>query len=105
MDCGCTAGGDAAPSTSSRATPPTDPTPTRWRRRAATFAQWAISLTTLTLIPKCPACVAAYVLLFTGSALPLRAAAALRWALIGLATAAVSYLLFRTTRRVLASAA
>src|SRR4051812_20414509 len=45
---------------------PSDITRTPWRRRVAMLVQWAVPLTTLALIPKCPLCVAAYVLLFTG---------------------------------------
>lgn len=71
-------------------------------RRIATLIQWAVPVTTLALVPKCPACVAAYVLLFSGVGLPLPAAAAIRWMMIALSVAAIIYLVCRTARRALA---
>jgi hypothetical protein len=53
------------------------------------------------LIPKCPACVAAYVLLFTGFGLSLPVASAMRWTLIVVSIAAVAFLVLRAVRRVL----
>jgi hypothetical protein len=70
-------------------------------RRIATLIRWALPLTTLALIPKCPACVAAYVLLFTGIGLSIRAAAATRWILIALSMAALTCLFVRSARRLL----
>jgi hypothetical protein len=72
---------------------------TAWPRRIATLVQWALPLTTLALVPKCPACVAAYVLFFTGIGLSFPAAAAMRWTLITLSIAAVGYLLLCAARR------
>jgi hypothetical protein len=66
-----------------------------WLRSAATTIEWAVPITTLALVPKCPACVAGYVLLFTGVGLSLPAAAAVRWALIGLSVAALAVLIRR----------
>ncbi len=68
-------------------------------RRLAAALQWAIPLTTLALIPKCPACIAGYVLLFTGLGLSLPAAATIRWTIItlcvtALLTLAVRWLLY-----------
>ena len=104
MPCCCTDGDPGAPAV--RAPPaspvpewPTQPTPELRRRRIATAIQWTASLMTLALIPKCPACVAAYVLLFTGVGVTLAAATALRWALIAVSTAAVVCLLLGAARR------
>jgi cell division protein FtsW (lipid II flippase) len=72
---------------------------TVWPRRVATLIQWALPLTTLALVPKCPACVAAYVLFFTGIGLSFAAAAALRWTLIAFSIAAVGCLLICAARR------
>ena len=103
MHCCCTDGDPAvpAPSTSSPPVPPPDATPTPLFRRIATLIRWALPLTTLALLPKCPACVAAYVLLFTGIGLSLPAATAMRWTLIALSIAALAYLLLRAARRAL----
>jgi hypothetical protein len=62
-------------------------------------AEWAIPITTLALVPKCPACVAAYVLLLTGVGLSFPAAVAMRWTVIVLSVAALVYLLVRAVRR------
>ena len=78
--------------------PPRNTTPTPWARRIATVVQWALPLATLTLVPKCPACVAGYVLLFTGIGLSLPAAAAVRWTLIVISITSLGYLLRRAAR-------
>jgi hypothetical protein len=82
----------------------TDTTPTPWPRRIAALIPRAIPLTTLALIPKCPACVAAYVVLFTGIGLSLSAATAMRWTVIALSSATLAYLLLHAARRVLTPA-
>jgi hypothetical protein len=79
--------------------------PTRRPRRIGALVQWALPLATLAVVPKCPACVAAYVLFFTGIGLSLPAAAAVRWVSIGLCLAALAYLALRTARRVFTSPA
>jgi hypothetical protein len=81
--------------------PPSNSTVSRWRRRFGTLIEWALPITTLSLVPKCPACVAAYVLLFSGVGLSLPAAAAMRWSLIAVSVAALGFLIFRTARRAL----
>jgi hypothetical protein len=92
MNC-CSTGGDpAAPSVSA---------PTRRFSRIATLIQWALPITTLALVPKCPGCVAAYVLLFSGVGLSIPGATATRWALIGVSVAALVFLVFRVARRAL----
>lgn len=77
-------------------------TPRTWLSRCGAVIEWAIPLTTLALVPKCPACVAGYVLLFSGIGLSLPGAAAVRWALVALCIAAVVCLLLRTARRAFA---
>ena len=84
--------------------PPARPSnllPGTWPRRITGFIQWAIPVTALALMPKCPMCVAAYVVLFTGIGLSLSIAAAVRWVLIAFSIAALAYLLFRAARRAL----
>ena len=82
----------------------TGPAATRrsWLRRGGAVIEWAIPITTLALVPKCPACVAAYLLVFTGIGLSLPAAAATRWTLIALSIAALTFLLLRAARRAFA---
>lgn len=54
----------------------------KWRRRSVEFAGWAFPGTVLLLMPKCPACLAGYVALATGLAIPFSTASYLRTALI-----------------------
>lgn len=74
-----------------------------WRRRLAGAVQWALPAAILALIPKCPGCVAAYVLLFTGVGLSMSVAAAVRWMLIVLCTGALLFLAIRAACRRFAS--
>ncbi|MBX3356811.1 MAG: hypothetical protein KF745_00125 [Phycisphaeraceae bacterium] len=46
-------------------------------------------------MPKCPACVAGYILLFTGIGLSVPTAAVVRWALLIASVAALIFLLTR----------
>jgi hypothetical protein len=70
-------------------------------RRIASFGQWALPVSTLALMPKCPACLAAYVVFFSGIGLSLPTATAMRWALIALSIASLGYLLLRAACRAL----
>jgi len=70
-----------------------------WRRRIAAAFQWALPAMMLALIPKCPGCVAAYALVFTGVGLSMPAAAAVRWGLIALCTGALLFLATRAAYR------
>ena len=90
MSCCCTGGETALAAVPAR---------TGWPRRIATVIQWALPVTTLALVPKCPLCVAGYVLLISGIGLSLPAATAVRWTLIVLSIAALAYLLLRAVRR------
>jgi hypothetical protein len=66
-----------------------------WTRRARSFVEWALPVTALALVPKCPACFAGYVLLFTGIGISASAAAAVRWTIIGVCAAVLGLLLLR----------
>ena len=72
-----------------------------WLRRSSALVEWAVPITALALVPKCPACFAAYILLFTGVGLSFPAATAVRWAIIVLSVTALAYLLLRGARRAL----
>lgn len=87
MACCCTDGEAAAPN--------------RWTPPIAGLIEWAIPVVVLALIPKCPACVAGYVLLATGVGLSLPVASAVRWGLIALSIVALVYLAVRAARRAL----
>ena len=80
-----------------------DRKPIGLRARCVMLGQWAAPLVALALVPKCPACVAAYILLFTGVGLSMPVAAAVRWSLIAICFAALGMLLFRKLRRALAA--
>ena len=67
--------------------------------RVAEVSGWAASGALLVLMPKCPACLAGYVLLFTGVGLSFPAATAVRWSLIGLCVAIMVALGARTVLR------
>lgn len=69
-----------------------------WSRRVTALAQWGMPLATLALVPKSPACVAAYVLLFTGIGLSLAAASAVLWVLVMFSFLAVWSIVIRTAR-------
>lgn len=66
-------------------------------RRVLSLARWLLPGTVLAFLPKCPACLAAYVALGTGASLSIPAAASLRTLLIAVCTVALGYLAARTT--------
>ena len=68
------------------------------RRSFIGLGGWLVPGTVLALMPKCPACLAAYLALGTGLALSATVAASLRMALIALSIAWLCYLGMRTIR-------
>lgn len=70
-----------------------------WVRRAREVVAWALPGAALVLVPKCPACLAAYVTLWTGLGLSLAAATYLRWALLSLGAASLLWLIVRRLDR------
>jgi hypothetical protein len=62
-------------------------------------AGWLLPGAALVLMPKCPACVAAYVAMGTGLGLSLGAAAALRSVTVALCLVALTFLVARAVRR------
>jgi hypothetical protein len=71
-----------------------------WLGRVGTVVRWGAPVAVLALVPKCPACVAGYVLLLTGVGLSVPGAAAVRWSVVGLCIAALAYLVVRAGLRV-----
>jgi hypothetical protein len=76
--------------------------------RAATFvrrfievAGWIVPSTILTLIPKCPACLAAYIALWSGIGLSLSAAMYLRTSLLVLCAGVILFLAVWNARRLI----
>ena len=63
-------------------------TPT-WLRGAREILAWALPGAVLVSVPKCPACLAAYVALWTGLGLSLSTATYLRWVLLFLCAASL----------------
>lgn len=74
-------------------------TPT-WVRRIREMFAWVLPGALLVLVPKCPACLAAYVALWTGVGLSLTTATYLRWALLFLCVASVLFLIVQRLDRV-----
>jgi len=79
------------------------PAPSSRPRRSLTLTRWSLPGLVLILLPKCPACLAAYIALGTGLSLSVAASSYLRWSLLGLSVAAIALNIFsfflRLTRR------
>jgi len=67
-----------------------------WAPRVREILAWALPSAVLVVMPKCPACLAAYVALLTGFGLSFSTAAYLRW---GLLVLCISSLLFVMVNR------
>jgi hypothetical protein len=77
-------------------------TPT-WGRRVREVFAWVLPSALLALVPKCPACLAAYVALWTGLGLSISTATWLRWALLLVCVASLIFLLVKRLARIGAS--
>ena len=73
-------------------------TPT-WVRRVREILAWVFPSAILVLVPKCPACLAAHVMLGTGLGLSLSTATYLRWVLLFLCVASLLFLIVKRLNR------
>ena len=71
-------------------------------RRGGEIAGWIVPSTTLALLPKCPACVAAYVALATGIGISLPTATHLRAILVVLCVTSLAFVAARRLRSLIA---
>lgn len=70
-----------------------------WARRVREIIAWIAPSAILALAPKCPACLAAYVMLWTGLGMSLSTAAYLRWALLVACAGSLLFLLVERLNR------
>jgi hypothetical protein len=66
-----------------------------WVRRIREILAWVLPSAILVLVPKCPACLAAHVTLWTGLGLSLSTATYLRWLLLLLCVASLLLLILK----------
>ena len=76
-----------------------NPKPQTRARAARGFLAWVLPSAALVLLPKCPACLAAYVMLGTGIGLSISTAIYLRWALLFVSVASLLYLIVNRMNR------
>jgi hypothetical protein len=65
---------------------------TTWARSVREIVAWVLPSAILVLVPKCPACLAAHVTLWTGLGLSFSTATYLRWLLLLLCIASLLFL-------------
>jgi hypothetical protein len=75
--------------------------PATFARRFIEVAGWIVPSTILALIPKCPACLAAYIALWSGIGLSLSAAVYLRTSLLVLCAGLILFLAVWNARRLI----
>ncbi len=71
-----------------------------WVRRIPEILTWLLPGAILVLVPKCPACLAAHVALWTGLGLSLSTANYLRWVLLFLCVASLLFLIVERLDRI-----
>jgi len=70
-----------------------------WVHGAREILAWLIPSAMLVFVPKCPACLVAYVALWTGLGLSLTTASYLRWSMLLLCAASLVFLIAKRLRR------
>jgi hypothetical protein len=70
-----------------------------WVRRVREIFAWVLPSAILVLVPKCPACLAAHVMLWTGLGLSFSTATYLRWGLLFLCVASLLFLFVERMNR------
>jgi hypothetical protein len=71
-----------------------------WMRRGREIFAWGLPSAIPLLVPKCPICLAAYVMLWTGFGLSLSTATYLRWGVLLLCVASLLVLIVRRRDRI-----
>jgi hypothetical protein len=77
--------------------------PPTWARSCREVLAWLLPGALLMLVPKCPACLAAHVAIWTGLGLSFSTAAYLSWLLLALCCASMLYLLITRLGRTTAA--